>query len=216
MALLQTTGSSFRSTWKETRTGGPTMPALRLGMPSSRLGMAPLRSVMPALFGVVACVLLTMLAGGCQETSRSGMQFQDGSQLPILQQTQGTRSHESRAMKLVIRDAQTLARVPIADVPVNFDKEMLLVVTLGQVMSDQYSVEIESLRRQGNKLVAETVVHQPRSAAPMVMASPYCIAVVPRCDLNVEGFDPHPPARVRSWKQSEPPKNLTGSHKKNK
>ncbi len=109
-------------------------------------------------------------------------------------------------MQLVIRDAATLAKVPIVDIPVNFDHEMLLIVTLGRVMSDQYSVEIDRVWRERSKVHVSTRVTQPASGAAPTVATPYCLAVVPRSDLNVEGFMTRPPPRERSWSASEAPK----------
>ena len=132
----------------------------------------------------------------------------EGDELPILRQIHGTHSHETRAMQLVIRDAATLAQVPLTDVPVDFSSEMLLVVTLGRVTSDQYSVNIDRVWREGPSLRVSSTVSAPPPGAPLVMASPYCIAVVPRCDLNITGFMPIPPKRVRPWQQSAPPQKL--------
>jgi len=129
----------------------------------------------------------------------------EGEDLPILHQVQGTHSHEMRAMQLVIRDAATFARVPLVDVPVDFSQEMLLVVTLGRVPSDQYRVGIDRVWREGHKLRVAATVVTPAPGAPLVIASPYCIAVVRKCGLNVEGFSPEPPRRSRPWGQSALP-----------
>jgi len=129
----------------------------------------------------------------------------EGDELPILRQVHGTHCHETRAMQLVIRDPATLAQVPLTDVPVDFSQEMLLIVTLGRVPSDLYTVNIDRVWREGPHLRVSSTVTSPPPGAPLVMASPYCIAVVPRCDLNIHGFSPRPPARVRPWQQSAPP-----------
>lgn len=129
----------------------------------------------------------------------------EGQELPILHRAAGTHSHETRAMQLVIRDPATLAQVPLEDVPVDFAEEMLLVVTLGRVTSDRYSIDIARVWREGNRLRVETAVTSPAPGSPVMMASPYCIAVVPRCDLNVADFETEPPQRERSWEVSEPP-----------
>lgn len=146
------------------------------------------------------------LLGGCHEL-RDDLHVvpADGEELPILRQSHGAHCHETRAMQLVIRDTATLARVPLADVAVDFSREMLLVVTLGRVTSDQYSVNVDRVWRDGPRLRVATTVDSPPPGAKMVMASPYCIAVVPKCELNVAGFSPQPPTRTRSWQQSEPP-----------
>ncbi len=155
-----------------------------------------------------ASLLLAALlipSAGCYDNGR-GMrqQFADGDDLPILRHAAAPHCHETRAMQVVVRDAAGLARIPLQDVPVDFDEEMLLIATLGRVPSDQYSVHIERVWREGHRLRVSVVVERPPPNAPLVVASPYCIAVVPRCDLNVEAFDPEPPRRERSWGQSEP------------
>lgn len=155
----------------------------------------------------IAGLLLFLGVVGCnreggieQATSESTVE------LPILRSRNGVHSHENRAMQLVVRDAATLARIPIVDVPVNFDREMLLIVTLGRVMSDQYTVEIDRVWREKSKVRVSTRVTQPPAGAPPAIATPYCIAVVPRSDLNVSGFATSPPRRERSWGASEAPK----------
>lgn len=155
----------------------------------------------------IASLLLVVGPIGCNQ--QEGMQQANSEsivELPILRSRNGLHSHENRAMQLVIRDPATLARVPIVDVPVNFDREMLLIVTLGRVMSDQYSVEIDRVWREKSKVRVSTRVTQPAPGASPAIATPYCIVVVPRSDLNVEGFLATPPKRERSWGTSEAPK----------
>ena len=119
-------------------------------------------------------------------------------------------------MQLVVRDTETLAQVPLGDVPVNFAEEMLLVVTLGRVTSDEYSVNIDRVWREGARLRVDVNVEAPESTGRVAMASPYCIAVVPRCDLNVADFSATVPKRVRSWEQSTPPEKWGGPEKPGK
>ncbi len=153
-----------------------------------------------------AFILAAALSGGCHEL-RDDLHFTpaDGEELPILRQTHGAHCHEVRAMQLVIRDAATLAKVPLVDVAVDFSREMLLVVTLGRVTSDQYSVSVDRVWREGPRLRVAATVNSPPPGVPTVTASPYCIAVVPKCHLNVVDFSPQPPPRTRSWQQSQPP-----------
>jgi hypothetical protein len=165
-----------------------------------------IRSTSSRWIGATLCVLLAL---GCRESNMEISPMpDDGQELTILNVIAGTHSHETRAMQIVIRDMATLAQVPLVDVPVNFANEMLLVVTLGRLNSDQFSVSIDRVVREGNVLRVTTTVRQPPPGVPMVMASPYCIAVVPRCDLNVAGFSAVPPTRVRSWQQSPPPEGF--------
>ncbi len=148
--------------------------------------------------------LLTLVAAGCQDPRRTTSdEPADGEELPILAQLQEAHSHELQPMQVVIRDAGAYARIPLREMEVDFSREMLLVVTLGRRLSDQYGVRIERVWREGRELQVETRITRPPPGAPPVFASPYCVAKVPRCDLNVAGFDPEPPARARTWGQSQ-------------
>jgi len=152
-------------------------------------------------------LLMVVAASGCNHTDGVRETATAGpTEFPILRSTNGLHSHENRAMQLVIRDAATLAKVPIVDIPVDFDREMLLIVTLGRVMSDGYSVEIDRVWQEKSKVHVSTRVTQPAPNAQPTVATPYCIAVVPRSSLNVDGFSATVPARERSWSASEAPK----------
>ncbi|HVP11480.1 MAG TPA: hypothetical protein VMV94_09875 [Phycisphaerae bacterium] len=155
--------------------------------------------------GALLSLAVWMLTGCHDLRDQAAPMPAEGDELPILRQVHGTHCHETRAMQLVIRDPATLAQVPLTDVPVDFSQEMLLIVTLGRVPSDLYTVNIDRVWREGPHLRVSSTVTSPPPGAPLVMASPYCIAVVPRCDLNIHGFSPRPPARVRPWQQSAPP-----------
>lgn len=151
---------------------------------------------------LLACGLLT--AGGCSlhEQRREPLPG-DGESLPVLRTWSRTHSHEARPMRLAIRHPADLAMIPLDEFDVDFSREMVLIVTLGRVPSDQYRVQIDGLRRERGQLVADVTVVQPPDDAPVVIASPYCVAIVPKCDLPVRGFDTRPPARKRTWTQSE-------------
>lgn len=159
--------------------------------------------IFPSRFCIVGCLILVAPTACHLGRLRDHSLPPEGSDLPILRQITRAHSHETRAMRIVIRDQAALARIPLTDVPVDFNKEMLLVVTLGRVPSDQYVVRIQRVWRKGGKLRVVTRLSRPAPDAPIVMASPYCIAIVPRCDLKVSGFLPEPPERDRTWSQSE-------------
>lgn len=159
--------------------------------------------------GSAAMAALVVLATGlgCHEFHRAdaiGLPA-DGEELPILRQFAGAHSHEFRQMQFVVRNEAALARVQLLDVPTDFKTEMLLVVMLGRRSSDQYFPSIDRVWRDGGVIRVAISVRQPAQNAPVEFASPYCMAVVPRCDLNVADFDPEPPVRQRSWEQSPPP-----------
>ena len=155
---------------------------------------------------VVFALTWLCLPAGCRESGRGIRALPaEGEELPILRRLAGTHSHETLAMQIVVRDPATFAQIPLADVSVNFAKEMLLIVTLGRVTSDQYAVRIDRVWREGHELRVAVTMFSPQPGFPVVMASPYCIAVVGRCDLNVAEFAPEPPLRDRPWQQSPKP-----------
>ena len=168
--------------------------------------MQPIPAFRHALTSGLLALAVLISTGGCHEYPHGVRQVPlDGDDLPVLRRVAGTHSHETRAMQVVVRDAATLAQITIEDVPVDFSHEMLLVVTLGRVMSEQYAVNIDRVWRDGPTLRVAVTVVAPSPDAPVGVATPYCIAVVPRCDLNVAGFTPEPPARIPAWQQSPLP-----------
>ena len=163
------------------------------------------------------CGCIGAAAPGCHEMQPAPQtEPREGEEVKILHQISGVHSHETRPMQLVVRDTDTLAQIPLADVPVNFAEEMLLVVTLGRVTSDEYSVSIGRVWRENGKLRVAINVEAPETAGHLEMSSPYCVAVVPRCDLNVADFSVTVPARTRSWEQSTPPESWGGPEKQAK
>lgn len=93
-------------------------------------------------------------------------------------------------LRLVVRDQAHMAFVPVGDVPVDFNKEMVLFVTLGQVYSDGYDVQIDRVWQQNQVVkVGITVVHpEPGEMGAPQPCSPYFLAVVPKSNMNVDGF----------------------------
>jgi hypothetical protein len=148
--------------------------------------------------GVCLRICLAVAAGltGCSEfNDRAAPLPAEGEELPILNQVAGTFSHEDRPMRLVIRDQALLSQVPLVDIPVDFRTQMLLVVTLGRRLSDEYQVQINRVWRDGPVLRVDYETRGPTADTPVVVSSPYCMAVVPRCDLNVDGFSATLPGR---------------------
>ncbi|MCB9854583.1 MAG: hypothetical protein H6818_02765 [Phycisphaerales bacterium] len=149
-------------------------------------------------------LMLVICVAGCG--SESGVRDSlppDGAELPILRTWSRAHSHENRSMRLAIRNAEDLSQIPLDEFDIDFSKEMALIVTLGRMPSDQFHVRITGVRRHRGKLLADVEVIQPPGDVPLVVASPYCVAIIPRCDLPVDGFAVRPPARSRSWSQSE-------------
>ncbi|MFQ5425153.1 MAG: hypothetical protein ACE5F9_14405 [Phycisphaerae bacterium] len=129
----------------------------------------------------------------------------NGEELPILRHYAGAHCHEMQPTQFVVRSESEWARVQLRDIDVDFNTEMVLVVTLGRRSSDQFAVDIDRVWRDGGVLHADVLVRAPPPGTPVRLSSPYCMVVLPRCDLNVAGFDPEPPYRTRTWSQSPPP-----------
>lgn len=117
----------------------------------------------------------------------------DGADLSILRQFVIDDSREHRRMRVVVRDAAAWARLPLIDERIDFEREMALIVTLGRVVRRGYSVRITRVRRDGPVLRVEATVESPPPDAPPEICAPFCVAVIPRCDLRVAGFDAAPP-----------------------
>lgn len=148
---------------------------------------------------VLAVAIVALAAAGCHEPPKLFVeQFDDGDTLPILKQIRGAHCSEYTHMKVVIRDPATFVKLPIVDIPVDFAREMLLLVTLGEVASDQYEIRIERVWREGNRIRVDVKVSPPPPDAPLVQAAPFCVAVVPRSNLNVADFATDPPQRRRT------------------
>ena len=117
-------------------------------------------------------------------------------ELPILWQKSGIHSHLARPTRLLVRDRATLARVPLTEVPVDFETQIVLVRGLGPTPDDRRSVRIARVWRHGSVIrVQEQMVYAEGSASDTIKpASPWTVAVIPRSNDNVEGYQ----VRVRS------------------
>jgi hypothetical protein len=109
---------------------------------------------------------------------------------PILYQKAGKYCGAKQEMRLVVRDQAHMAFVPVGDVPVDFNNQMVLFVTTGQVYSESYDIQIDRVWRQ-DRLVRVGITKTYPQAGEMSFphpCSPYHLVVVPKTDLNVEGF----------------------------
>ena len=103
----------------------------------------------------------------------------------------GTYSDLHQPLRLVIRDSAGLAAIPVAEVPVDFRKQMVLVAALGAVPTEGYAIRITRVWRKEHRVYVDVRVTQPHPGGRPprhALCAPYHIVVVPRSDLNVEGF----------------------------
>lgn len=143
---------------------------------------------------VTGLVLLAMvMSAGCVE-GKGLWQAKDPipyiQEFPVHYSKPGKYCGAKHPLRLVVRDQGHMAFVPVSDIPVDFDKEMVLFVTMGQVYSDAYDIRIDRIWQQNQIVkVGITVTHpEPGEMGAPQPCSPYYLAVVPKSDLNVEGF----------------------------
>lgn len=141
----------------------------------------------------LSLLLMLLSAGGC--TGMGGgasMDEYDPDEFPILWQRAGTYSSLDVPLRLVVRNRAEMALCPVSNVPVDFEKDMVLVAGMGRVYSDQYCIRINRIWREGSRLKVDVQVYRTESGSESVikLASPYHVVVIPRSDLNVEGFAP--------------------------
>jgi len=135
-------------------------------------------------------VVLAVLAGCRVQAPERSRQVPAVEEIPVLWQKSGTYSRLARAVRVVVRDRAALARLPLAEVPVDFETQMVLVCGLGPVPDDRRGVRIVRVWREGETIhVQERVVY---SDEPVVgdlrPASPWTVAIIPRSDMNVAGY----------------------------
>lgn len=147
----------------------------------------------------VVAALTLLGVYGCQ-TMPSAYPPNSREVLPILWDHADNYSQITKPLRVVARDASTLSQLPLVEVPVDFKKQMVLIAAMGPVNSDQLGIRITRVERIGTKIKAEVVPVHPgeQKHGGIVRTSPYHIVVVPKCDLNVEGFTATVPKNAMS------------------
>ena len=136
--------------------------------------------------------LIIALAGStlsCTTVPREQPDVVPGDEWPIDWQVTGLHSSYASPERVLIRNSVDLARYPLVDVPVDFDTQMVLIVLSGTTRTNSVGVRIARIVYEGDRL--RPVIRRFRTGSPdpaAVTTAPYCIAVIWRTDLNVEGF----------------------------
>lgn len=135
--------------------------------------------------------MLLLAMAGCSIADRQPATPEPVQDLPILWQKSGTYSRLMRTTRVLARDPGTLAQLPIAEVPVDWKTQMVLIVGLGPTPTNELGVRVARVWQQGSVIhVQERRIHPGAERSPSTTpGSPWTIAVIPRNDLNVEGFD---------------------------
>lgn len=121
-------------------------------------------------------------------------------ELPVAWTTSGSWSHLSRPVRIVAYDRPTLDQVPIADVPVDFSKQMVLIAGMGPTIGHDMGIRITRVWRENSRVRVQEMRLHPgldRSAS-VERSSPWTVVVVPRSELPIEGYTSKVPHGVMS------------------
>ena len=153
--------------------------------------------------GGLPLVSLVALGGCSQHRPTTPADAYPAEEWPILREKSGVYSRITRAVRVVARDRATLAQIPITELDVDFATEMVLIAGLGPTPGNEMGIRITRVWRAGSALrVQERQIHPGFDRAPgLSPASPWAVAVIPRSDLNVEGYT----ARVEPGVMGEHP-----------
>lgn len=161
-------------------------------------------------------LMLAALAAGCSQQGGGWLAGNDPipqiHEFPIHYAKAGKYCGAKQPLRLVVRDQAHMAFVPVGDVPVDFDRQMVLFVTMGQVYSESYGVSIDRVW-QHNNLVRVGVTETFPAAGEMSFptpCSPYALAVVPKSDANVDGFVTEITPPTLEGSRPEPAPNPSG------
>ncbi len=146
--------------------------------------------------GLTAALLCAGLAGCHPDLSAPATTAPaQGQDLQILAEASGTYSRLIQPVRLVVRDRATLAQVPICQLQIDFDSQMMLIAGLGPTPSDELGIRIKRVWREGSLIrVLERHIHPgAEHAAGLHPASPWTAVVVPKSGLNVQGYSSRVP-----------------------
>ena len=146
-----------------------------------------------------AAFLIVALCAGCAGSPSTG-------ELPVRNLAKGAFSALETGGELVIRNRtewselwQNHARVQTGTaIPeVNFEREMVIAVTLGRRSTGGHGIEITRVERTGNGLRVEVTRTAPARGAMTIQAltAPFHFVAVPASDLAVRFVEKEPGTR---------------------
>lgn len=130
-------------------------------------------------------------ACGCGSSpSRAALEAPTAEDIPILWKKSGAYSRIARRVRVVARDHATLAQLPLTEIPVDFTSQMVLIAGLGPTPSSDQGIRIVRVWKEGTRIrVQERPIHPGLDPTPgLTPASPWTVVVIPKSDLNVEGY----------------------------
>jgi hypothetical protein len=143
-----------------------------------------------------ALAAVSALGPDCATQGPAPVLSKTAEDIPILWEKNGTYSRLGRRVRVLARDRATLAQVPIAEVPVDFTTQMVLVAGTGPTPTEEIGIQITRVWQEGSLIrVQERVTHPGIDQAPgLNPSSPWVVVVIPRSDCNVEGYSTRVPS----------------------
>jgi hypothetical protein len=115
-------------------------------------------------------------------------------ELPILAELSGRFGGPPQSVRIVARDEPTLILLRLPKLEVNFHKQMVLFASLGRISNEQTDIRITRVWREGSLIRADVRILRPQALPRQRHPStPWHAVVVPKSDLNVDGFSPDVP-----------------------
>jgi len=141
---------------------------------------------------------LTAACGCIEHTSRSARVTSVQEDIPILWEKSGTYSRIARRVRIVARDVAMLAQLSLAEIPVDFDTQMVLIAGLGPTPGSDQGIRITRVWKHGSEIrVQERRIHPGADPTPGLRpGSPWTVAVIPKSGLNVKEYTAFVPKDV--------------------
>ncbi len=136
----------------------------------------------------IALLVVTLSMVGCQSASNPSGNVDPApavaantEPVPVLREMQG----DDASLKLpgaVLVNAANQTTLNLAPLEVDFDRESVVIVSLGTQPTGNYGVKVNSAQKKGAKLFVQGISMQPHNpaAAPKTPTHPYSAVVIPK------------------------------------
>lgn len=131
-----------------------------------------------AVFSLVACQSGTAPSGSAGPAPAMAANTEP---VPVLREIQG----DDASLKLpaaVLVNAASETKVNLASLEVDFEKESVVIVSLGTQPTGHYGIKINSAQKKGTKLFVQGIALLPQNsaAAPQTPTNPFAAVVIPK------------------------------------
>lgn len=145
---------------------------------------------MQRLTDMIAAGLVAAVLAGCQSPTPPVDTVGATEPVPILRAHQGSDAALDLAGAWVLNSQAEMAElgsVQLSALPVDFERESLLLLALGQQPTAGYELAITGASRLGDRLFVQGLTSRPAPDAitAQVLTYPYAAAVIAKCDPAV-------------------------------